>query len=349
MVLTIAAAIFVFGLLVLVHELGHFMTAKLTGMRVDEFAIGFGPKVISVQKGETAYSIRAIPLGGFNDIAGMDPEDNDAGDRGYCRKSVGARMVVILAGSVMNFILPIFLFFGIFFFAGVGTPSPEPVLGTIVAGTPAAAAGIQQGDRVLAVNGAQIASWKEFTETLAADAEADPDTPITLTLERGGETFDRAVTPAYDKQANRAMIGVMSSVDLRYPGVIESAQLAVQKTGSIIYMMLYELYKIILKLSGADLAGPIGVAQMAGEVAEMGIVPLLNFTAFLSLNLGIINLFPIPALDGGHFAGLCLEAVMGRPVSPKMTYYAQRVGIALLLLLMIFATKNDIVRVFFGG
>ena len=137
------------------------------------------------------------------------------------------------------------------------------------------------------------------------------------------------------------MIGVMSSVDLRYPGVIESAQLAVQKTGSIIYMMLYELYKIILKLSGADLAGPIGVAQMAGEVAEMGIVPLLNFTAFLSLNLGIINLFPIPAL--------CIEAVMGRPVSPKMTYYAQRVGIALLLLLMIFATKNDIVRVFFGG
>ena len=327
MILTIAAAIFVFGLLVLVHELGHFMTAKLTGMRVDEFAIGFGPKVFSVQKGETAYSIRAIPLGGFNDIAGMDPEDNDAGDRGYCEKPVLSRMIVILAGSFMNFLLPVFLFFGIFFFAG----------------------GIQQGDRVLAVNGAQIASWKEFTETLAADAEAEPDTPITLTLERGGETLERSVTPTYDKQANRAMIGVMSSVDLRYPGVIESAQLAVQKTGSIIYMMLYELYKIILKLSGADLAGPIGVAQMAGEVAEMGIVPLLNFTAFLSLNLGIINLFPIPALDGGHFAGLCIEAVMGRPVSPKMTYYAQRVGIALLLLLMIFATKNDIVRVFFGG
>ena len=131
MILTIAAAIFVFGLLVLVHELGHFMTAKLTGMRVDEFAIGFGPKVFSVQKGETAYSIRAIPLGGFNDIAGMDPEDNDAGSRGYCEKPVLSRMIVILAGSFMNFLLPVFLFFGIFFFAGVGTPSPEPVLGTI--------------------------------------------------------------------------------------------------------------------------------------------------------------------------------------------------------------------------
>ena len=113
-----------------------------------------------MQKGETAYSIRAIPLGGFNDIAGMDPEDNDAGDRGYCEKPVLSRMIVILAGSFMNFLLPVFLFFGIFFFAGVGTPSPEPVLGTIVAGKPAAEAGIQQGDRVLAVNGAQISSWK---------------------------------------------------------------------------------------------------------------------------------------------------------------------------------------------
>lgn len=125
MVLTIAAAVFVFGLLVLVHELGHFATAKMTGMRVDEFAIGFGPKLVSFQRGETVYSIRAIPLGGFNDIAGMDPEQNDAGSRGYCEKPVSSRMIVILAGSIMNFILPLFLFFGIFFFAGVSTPSPS--------------------------------------------------------------------------------------------------------------------------------------------------------------------------------------------------------------------------------
>ena len=146
MVLTIAAAVFVFGLLVLVHELGHFVTAKLTGMRVDEFAIGFGPQLLAVKRGETVYSLRAVPLGGFNNIAGMDPEaEDDAGERGYARKSVWARMLVILAGSAMNFLLPVFLYWGVFFFSGVATPSTEPVLGMVLPDRPAAQAGVRVG------------------------------------------------------------------------------------------------------------------------------------------------------------------------------------------------------------
>ena len=317
----------------------------MTGMRVDEFAIGFGPKLVSFQRGETVYSIRAIPLGGFNDIAGMDPEQNDAGSRGYCEKPVSSRMIVILAGSIMNFILPLFLFFGIFFFAGVSTPSPEPVLGTVLAGKPAAEAGLRDGDRVLAIDGTPIATWSDFVGGVKDSAGE----PVNLTVERGGETFAATVTPAYDSSTQRAMVGVMGSVDTRYPGFVESVQLAVQKTGAILYMMVDALYKIILELSGAELAGPIGVAQMAGEVAQMGFVPLLNFAAFLSLNLGIVNLFPIPALDGGHFLTLCVEAVRGKPLSPTALRYTQNVGIILLLLLMLLATKNDIVRVIFGG
>lgn len=347
MVLTIAAAVFVFGLLVLVHELGHFLTAKLTGMRVDEFAIGFGPQLLAVKYGETVYSLRAVPLGGFNNIAGMDPETvEDAGDRAYLRKSVGARMVVILAGSAMNLVLPIFLYWGVFFFSGVAQPNPEPVFGTVIAGKPAAEAGLREGDRVLAVDGEPIASWQEFIEALQQGAEGEQRT---LVIDRGGEEQEVSVLPAYDKTAQRSMIGVMNAAIMEHPGLIASGSLAVQKTGAVISMMVQELYKLILKLSGEELAGPIGVAQMAGEVAQMGFVPLLNFTAFLSLNLGIINLLPIPALDGGHFAGLCVEAVIGRPMGPRFTYYAQRVGIALLVLLMVFATKNDIVRVFLGG
>ena len=345
MVLTIAAAIFVFGLLVLVHELGHFATAKFTGMRVDEFAIGFGPKLISFTYGETVYSLRAVPLGGFNDIAGMDPADNDAGERGYCSKPVGSRMIVILAGSVMNFILPVVLFFGIFFFAGVSTPNPEPVLGTILADKPAAEAGLHEGDRVISLDGKAIGSWSAFVDGVKDNTGA----PVTVVVERGNQTLTMVMTPAYDNSAKKAMVGVMSSVQTRYPGIVESAQLAVQKTVGIIVMMLSALYKILLELSGAELAGPLGVAQMAGEVAQMGFVPLLNFAAFLSLNLGIVNLFPIPALDGGHFAGLCVEAVRGKPMGPKAMEYMQKVGIALLLLLMVLATKNDIVRLFTGG
>ena len=291
MVLTLAAAIFVFGMLVLVHELGHFLTAKLTGMRVDEFAIGFGPKLISHRWGETEYSLRVIPLGGFNDIAGMNPADNDAGERGYCAKPVLSRMIVILAGSAMNFILPVFLFFGIFFFAGVSTPNPEPVFGTVIEGKPAAEAGLQAGDRVLSIDGRSISKWAEFVDGI----KDNTGQPVELVVQRGDQQLTTTMTPVYDDKAKKAMVGVMSSLDTRMPGLLESWQLAGQKTVAIVVMMLDALYKILLELSGAELAGPIGVAQMAGEVAQMGFVPLLNFAAFLSLNLGIVNLLPIPA------------------------------------------------------
>ena len=345
MVITIAAAIFVFGILVLVHELGHFAAAKFTGMRVDEFAIGFGPRLLSFTKGETVYSLRAVPLGGFNDIAGMEKSNNDAGIRGYCEKPIISRMLVILAGSFMNFLLPIVLFFGIFLYAGVSTPSPEPVFGTVIAGKPAYEAGLQKGDRVLAVDGKEVNSWQDFVAAIKDSA----GNTVSIKVSRDGQTIDTSLTPIYDHEAKRAMVGVMGSVDTIHPGFFESFWLAVQKTAAIIMMMLGALWKIVMELSGAELAGPLGVAQMAGEVAQLGMVPLLNFAAFLSLNLGIVNLFPIPALDGGHFAGLCVEAVRGKPMGPKALEYTQKFGIALLVLLMLLATKNDIIRIFTGG
>ena len=141
----------------------------------------------------------------------------------------------------------------------------------------------------------------------------------------------------------------MGGVETSHPGFFESIGLAVQKTGTVIYAMLAELLRLVAQLSGENLAGPVGVVQMTGEVAKMGLVPLVNFTAFLSLNLGLINLFPIPALDGGHFLMLLVEAVRRKPLSPAFLHYTQTVGIALLLVLMVYATKNDIVRIFFGG
>jgi regulator of sigma E protease len=344
MVLTIIAAIFVFGVLVLVHELGHFVTAKLTNMRVDEFAIGFGPKLCSYRYGETTYSIRAFPLGGFNNIAGMDPDDHEAGERGYNAKSVPARMFVILAGSAMNLILPVAIFWGVFCFAGVSTPSPEPVLGTIIAGKPAEQAGLMQGDRILSVDGHEVSSWKDFVMDLQDEEGQAKD----IMFERSGEKLEAELVPVYDKSAKRAMIGVMSSVATRQTGIMESMQLACQKTVYIFSQMMSGIGQMIKGAQTEDLAGPLGVAQMAGEVAHIGFVPLLNFAAFLSLNLGIINLFPIPALDGGHFVTLLVEAVRGKPLSAKAVYYAQTVGFALLILLMLFATKNDIMRLFVG-
>lgn len=346
MVITLLAAIFVFGLLVLVHELGHFIVAKMTDMRVDKFAIGFGPKLFSYTKGETEYSVRIVPLGGYNDIAGMDPETNEAGDRGYCEKSIPARMAVILAGSAMNFILPVFLFFGIFFFSGVTTPSTEPVLGTVIEGQPAAAAGLMAGDRILAVDGQPVGTWSDMTNIL----KGAQDKTLAIQYSRDGGTPSTVdVAPTWNEKEGRALIGVTASVSVEHPSFFESVELAVARTIYIVKLMFSMLAEMISGTQSAELAGPLGVAQIAGETAQLGFVPLLNLTALLSLNLAIVNLFPIPALDGGHFTMLVLEAVRGKPLSPKALQYVQMVGVGILVLLMLYATGSDVGRIWGWG
>ena len=377
---TIVAAIFVFGLLVLVHELGHFMVAKLTGMRVDEFAIGFGPKLWSRKYGETLYAIRAVPLGGFNRIAGMDyeiiermgneaeekaddggresgwrryipsvnrenvvmvPDDEGAGERAYFRRPIWARMLMVLAGSFMNFILPLFIFFGIFYFSGVATPSPEPVIGAVMAEKPAAMAGLRQGDRILTIDGSEVTKWDDISRSIQG-AEGKP---FKLTYQRDGEVRSTTLIPEEEPDSKRVIIGITSSADIHQPGILEAAGLAAPKVFFVLMAMVGALIQLMLGSVGAEaLSGPVGIVQMTGEVANQGILPLLNFTAFLSLNLGLINLLPVPALDGGHFVMLVLEGLRGKPLGPKAMYYIQAAGVTLLVSLMIFTTFNDLMK-----
>lgn len=344
MILTIAAAVFVFGLLVLVHEFGHFITAKMTGMRVDEFAIGFGPKIISRKHGETVYSLRAVPLGGFNDIAGMDPDNNTAGERGFCAKPVLSRMVVILAGATFNFILPIVLFFMIYATIGVGQPAQEPIIGGVIQGMSAEKAGLKEGDKILSVDGQTVTTWKDFTDKLK-NIEAGQN--IQLRYERGEVVNEVTVSPTFNEQEKRVLVGVQSSVVYESKTLPESFTLAIEHTKEITVFMIDSIVRLFKEPEQTEnLAGPIGIVQMSGQVAERGFIPLLNFAALLSINLGIINLLPVPVLDGGHFVNLFIEAVRGKPLGAKAVAYTQRVGIALLLMLMLFATKNDLVRVF---
>lgn len=377
---TIVAAIFVFGLLVLVHELGHFIVAKLTGMRVDEFAIGFGPKLWSRKYGETLYAIRAVPLGGFNRIAGMDyeiiermgneaeenaeddgkpggwkryvpsasrdnvvmvPDEEGAGERAYFRRPVWARMLMVLAGSFMNFVLPMFIFFGIFYFSGVATPSPEPVIGAVMAEKPAAMAGLMKGDRILTIDGSEVTKWEDISRQIQG-AEGKP---FKLTYQRDGEVRSATLIPEEEPDSKRVIIGITSSADIYQPGILEAAGLAFQKVVFVLMAMLGALIQLVQGSVGADaLSGPVGIVQMTGEVANQGILPLLNFAAFLSLNLGLINLLPVPALDGGHFVMLVLEGLRGKPLGPKAMYYIQAAGVTLLVSLMIFTTFNDLMK-----
>ena len=338
--LTILACVFVFGILVTVHEFGHFITAKLTGMKVEEFSIGFGPKIYQQQDGETLYSLRMLPLGGYNKIAGMDPEDPEDLERGFNSKPITSRMLVILAGSLMNFILPVLIFFGIFVAFGMEVPENKPVLGQVIEGYPAAQYGLKEGDRILSINGQSVDKWLDIRNSIA-DAGTKP---VPFEIQRDNEKLTITVTPVLNPESGKPFIGVVSSLKKVQLTPWQAAVASVTATKNIIKNMYASLYHMVTGKTKAEFSGPVGVAKMAGQVAHKGFDMLLQFTAMLSLNLAIINLLPLPALDGGHFLILLMEAFTGHRLGKVAMQNIQKIGVAMILALTIFATFKDLTR-----
>ena len=338
--LTILACIFVFGILVTVHEFGHFITAKLTGMKVEEFSIGFGPTIYQQQEGETLYSLRMLPLGGYNKIAGMDPDDPEDPERGFNSKPVTSRMLVILAGSLMNIFLPVLIFFGLFLAFGMDVPENKPVLGQIIEGYPAEQSGLKEGDRILSINGKPVHEWLDIRKNIADSGMQ----PIPFEIQRDTEKLTITVTPGVNPETGKPFIGVVSSLKNVRLTPVQAAVASVSATKNIIKNMYASLYHMVTGKTKAEFSGPVGVAKMAGEVAHKGFDRLMQFTAMLSLNLAIINLLPLPALDGGHFLILLIEAVTGHKLGKTAMQNIQKVGVAMILALTIFATFKDLTR-----
>ena len=338
--LTILACIFVFGILVTVHEFGHFITAKLTGMKVEEFSIGFGPNIYQQQEGETLYSLRMLPLGGYNKIAGMDPDDPEDPERGFNSKPVSSRMLVILAGSLMNVLLPVVIFFGLFLAFGMDVPENKPVLGQIIEGYPAEQSGLKEGDRILSINGKPVHEWLDIRKNIADSGMQ----PIPFEIQRDTEKLTITVTPGVNPETGKPFIGVVSSLKNVRLTPVQAAVASVSATKNIIKNMYASLYHMVTGKTKAEFSGPVGVAKMAGEVAHKGFDRLMQFTAMLSLNLAIINLLPLPALDGGHFLILLIEAVTGHKLGKTAMQNIQKVGVAMILALTIFATFKDLTR-----
>lgn len=333
---SLLVTIFILGLLIFVHELGHFLIAKKVGIKVHEFALGMGPIVYSKQAGETLYSLRAFPIGGFNRMAGMEGGEMTE-PRGFNTRTVGQRMGVIAAGSLMNFVLAIVLF--IILFMGIGVASDSNQIASVIKGGPAEQAGLKAGDRILAVNGTETPTWGELTTII----RSKPNETLQILASRKGETFELTLHSEQDPKENVGMIGIKRLSEKK--GFFESIWLGIMSSVATGILIIQQLVLMIGGAIPAEVAGPVGMVQIVGDVMEFGIGSIIHFAAMLSLNLGIINLFPIPALDGSRLIFLGVEGVRGRPIKPERENFFHFIGFVLLIGLMLLITYKDIWRI----
>ncbi|MFH1058049.1 MAG: RIP metalloprotease RseP [Pseudomonadota bacterium] len=350
------SAVVVLGLLIFVHELGHFLVAKRAGVGVTTFSLGFGPRLFGIKRGGTDYRLSAIPLGGFVRMVGEHPgEEVEPEDipRSFSHKPVGWRLAIVAAGPVSNVLFALVTYFALLFFWGLPTLTTQ--VGEVVANQPAAAAGVQKGDKIVAIGGAPVEHWGDMVRLIQGSGGRS----LAVTVDRGGRQVGLTLTPQTVKVANIFgeetevyRVGIVASGQslILEVGPIEALSLAAQKTYSAGELIVLSVVKIFeRKVSVDTLGGPIMIAQVAGEAARQGLATLLDLAALLSVNLAILNLLPIPALDGGHVFFFLWEALTRRPVKLAVREKAQQVGMALLLMLMVLIFYNDIARLVTGG
>jgi len=356
--------LFVLSLVVFFHELGHFLVARWCGVRVLVFSIGFGPEIVGFNdRHGTRWKISAIPLGGFvkffgdenaasvPDTARLSSMDADERAHSFMFQPVAKRAAIVVAGPVANFLLAIVIFAGVFMLYGKQTMSAR--VDSVQPDSAAAAAGFKAGDIVVAINGRPIENFTEMQRIVGASAGES----LAVTVDRDGNQLVLTATPALkevkDNFGNVQRIGIlgisrsMAPEDLKLHPVAppQAVVLAVQETWSVIERTLSYIGGVIAGREAANqLGGPIRIAQMSGQVASFGFVPLIQLAAVLSVSIGLLNLFPIPLLDGGHLLFYLIEGIRGRPLSERAQEVGFRIGLAIVLMLMIFATFNDIVH-----
>lgn len=347
--MTALAIVFVFGLLVMVHELGHFLVAKWAGIRVLEFSFGFGPKLVGYKGRETFYAIRLIPLGGFVRLYGMDPEPDERGQAiigspndpySYMNKPVWKRMAVIAAGPIMNFILAVVLFVAVFAYLGI--PAEGKAIGSLAEGKPAVTAGLQAGDRIIAVDNTPTPDWDTLTQAI----HSKPNQELVLTVERQGQTRTVTLTTEKDAQTGYGMIGIGPEIVYERVPILQTLRFGFSRTIEFTKFIVVTLAQMITRQIPADVGGPVAIAKAIGEGAQAGFSNLLGLTGVLSIQLGLLNLFPIPALDGSRLVFLAIEGLRRKPLNPEKENLIHLVGFVLLLALMIAITYRDILNLF---
>lgn len=352
----ILSTVVVLGILVFIHELGHFLAAKAVGIRVEAFSVGFPPNIFSKQIGETKYSIGAIPFGGYTKMSGMIDESFDKSFEGlppqdyeYRAKKTWQKIFVTIAGIVMNLLLAIIIFSVLTGIRGVAVPSNEPILETIYENTPAMTAGLESGDRVLAVDGRSVDTWRG----MAVGIQAAGANELELTIYRDGSEKIILVTPVLQKSiedgnvVEKPVIGISGHVDMQKAGFFGSIDEGFKSTGYWLNMTFVSLKLLVTgQESIKNVGGVVFIGKLAGESAKSGASAFFGLIAILSVNLALLNILPIPGLDGGHIIFAIIEGIMGREIRIKTKMAIQQAGMFLLFGFIIFALVNDVVRLF---
>lgn len=353
MLSTIIIFLAILGILIFVHEFGHFLAARRAGLRVDEFGFGFPPRIFGIRRRGTLYSINLIPLGGFVKIYGEDGRGRDD-PKSFASRAVWQRSVIVVAGVVMNFVLAILL---LSFGFKIGLPQvlsgqeknvkeKKIQIVSVAQNSPAKEAGLKIGDEILSLSGQKfeaIEEFKEATQKMAGSA-------VALKIKRAGVEKEIILTPRISPPKEEGAMGValVQTGVVSYP-FFESIWRGISTTFSLSLMIVVTFYEIIKNLVlgrplVAELSGPVGIAVMTHQAAKQGFVYLLQFVALLSINLAIINILPFPALDGGRILFLIIEKIRRRPVTQKLENLVHTIGFAILILLMIFVTFRDVTR-----
>jgi regulator of sigma E protease len=349
--LTFVSFIFVLGVLIFFHELGHFLVAKKVGIKVDRFSLGFPPNIFSRKYGETTYCIGIIPLGGYVKMAGENPDEEATGAPSeFMSKSVAQRAAVIFAGPFMNYVLAIGILVGIYMFAGVPQYDPERILvGEMAEDGPAIQAGLQPDDQIIAIDGATVASFDSMRVQINRVVEA----PVEVTWVRGTDTLLASIVTRRNELPNAqggvdtvGEIGIGEKIiGYRKYGLVDAATNGFVTTHVILIETVRFLKQLVTgEVSAKMLGGPLFIAQQSGREARRGASRLFFFMALLSVNLAVLNVLPIPVLDGGHLIFLAIEKLKGSPMSMKARLVAQQVGMVALLALIVVVTYNDVLR-----
>lgn len=337
--ITTIAAIFIFLFVILFHEFGHFMVAKLVGVRVNEFSIGMGPKLIQSKKGETDYTLRALPIGGY--VAMEGEEDSSEDPNSFSKASVLKRFAIIVAGAMMNFVLAYLVL--LIVFAGRGEQTTT--IDTFTENSALEEAGFLPGDTITVIDGVEIDNWTTLTETVDT---LSPGEAVTIQAKRGEETIEKQVIPSYNEQEQRILIGLMPTMERNLSSIFQNTTTYFLTIMGAMFTFLKTL--VTGGVGVGQLSGPVGIISTINQASQMGIFSVLLLLAFISINVGVFNLLPIPALDGGKILFLLIEAVRGKPIPPEKENIVHFIGFMLLIGLIIFVTFQDVMRLqIFGG